>query len=178
MSTSTVFPSVESFRFSFFSALIVCALTLLPCQARADDSRDIAVDQDIQRMQKAITAADYATLIDLMYQPIVQVGGGKDAMLAQVKAAAGQMTFSSFEAAKPYVYYSGTDNDYVVVTTHFILTVKGHQIDSSSYELGIKSHKGGNWQYVDGAGVQPQIRDKFFPDLPRIPSCRPYKASR
>jgi len=118
-------------------------------------------------MKTAMTTGDYATLIDLMYKPVVQAGGGKDALLGLTKSMMEQVTFNSFESTKPYTYYTGNDNDYVVVNTHIIMTVSGQKMDSTSFEMGIKSHNGGGWEYVDGAGIKPAMRAKFFPDLPK-----------
>ena len=118
-------------------------------------------------MKTAMMTKDSATLIDLMYAPVVEAGGGKDALLASTKSMMEQVTFNSFESNKPYTYYTGNDNDYVVVATHIILTMGGQKMDSVSFELGIKSHNGGGWEYVDGAGIKPAVRAKFFPDLPK-----------
>ncbi len=147
--------------------LIACLFTLLIGVATADDTRDAAVDQDMDRLKTAMTTKDYGTLIDMMYEPVVKLGGGRDAMLAQSSKMADIVTFTSFTTTKPYTYVTGNDNDYIIVPTHLLMTVNGHHFDSTSYEFGIKPHSGGKWEYLDGAGMKPQMSDRFFPDLPK-----------
>ncbi|MCE0496804.1 MAG: hypothetical protein LV481_02490 [Methylacidiphilales bacterium] len=135
--------------------------------ALADDARDAAIDQDMARMKTAMQSKDEATLVDMMYEPIVQAGGGRDQVLAQAKSLADKVDFTSFEINKPYRYFSGQQNDYVTVPTHLLMTINGHHFDSVSFELGIKAHQTEKWEYVDGAGISPQLRTQLFPDLPQ-----------
>ena len=155
-------------RYSFFKGVLFAGLfVLLTLQTWADDARDADIDKDMARLKTAMLQKDQATLIDMMYGPIVQLGGGRDKLLAQAKSLATQMDTTSFETSKPYRYFGGQQNDYVVVPTHILMTINDHHYDSVSYELGIKARQGGKWEYIDGAGVSPQLRTHLFPDIPQ-----------
>ncbi len=109
-----------------------------------------------------------------MYAPIVQAGGGRDHVIAQAQAAAigAQATMVSFEAIKPFRRISGSKNDYVVVPTHTILEIEGNRYASESFELAIRPHEGGTWQYLDGSGLTPNCKPCF------AAICRRYGVSQ
>ncbi len=101
-----------------------------------------------------------------MYEPVVEAGGGKDHLIAQSKMLANIGSLKLVETFKPYTYVSGTQNDYVIVSTHANVVVGGRHFDYRSYELGIKPRSGGKWEYLDGTGITPQARSVFLSDLP------------
>jgi hypothetical protein len=156
------------FRRALRGALLsLCLLTAISVHGgAADDPRDAQVDQDMQRLKTATLSKDTGTMIDMMYQPVVVAGGGKDNLVAQSKSIMDLVTFTSFDVVKPYTYASSATNDYVVVPTHILLKIGDRQIDSQSYELGIKPHQGSQWQYLDGSGIKPPVRQRFLSDLP------------
>ncbi len=147
---------------------LVCAALFVSTlgHALADDPRDADVDKDMALLKTAMIAKDQATLIDMMYKPVVAAAGGRDHLLAQTKDLVSAVETTEFETNKPFQYYTGKDNDYVIVPTRALMTIKGRHYQSISFELGVKSHQGGSWQYVDGAGINPQARSVFFTDLP------------
>ena len=155
-------------RYLFFKgALLIGLLMSLTHQTLADDVRDADIDKDMARLKTAMLQKDQATLIDMMYERIVELGGGRDKLLAQTKALDTKVDTTSFEASKPYRYFSGQQNDYVVVPTHILMTINDHHYDSTSFELGIKSHQDGKWEYIDGAGLNPQFRAQLLSDIPQ-----------
>jgi hypothetical protein len=158
-------PSLASMNLLSRFLFAVLFLTVTGC-ALADDPRDADVDKDMAKLKAAMIGKDQAGLIDMMYKPIVEAAGGRDHLLAQAQQVASIVEMKSFEYTKPFQYYSGKDNDYVVVHTHLLMSLKGKSYESISYELGVKSHQGGPWQYADGAGINAQTRPMFFADLP------------
>jgi len=132
--------------------------------ARAND--DTEIDQDISKLGKAFQNHDYPTIIDMMYAPAVQAGGGRDQLIAQAAAIGDQGKMISFAAIKPFRRISGSKNDYVVIPTHTIIEVEENRYASESFQLAVRPHGGGAWQYLDGPGLTPQLQAMFFSDLP------------
>jgi hypothetical protein len=144
---------------------ILTILAQLSVEAvRADD--DAVFDQDIAKLGAAMKSSDFPTIIDMMYTPIVNAGGGRDKLVAQSRSMTSSVTFISLDPIKPYRQISGTKNDYEVIPTRAILEVRGNRYQSSSFELAVRPHGASAWQYVDGAGITPQFRTLFFSDLP------------
>ena len=148
------------------AAFLFALLMLLPLLAATTDPRDASVDQDMDRLKKAMLNKEPQTLVDMMYGPVVEAGGGREQLIAQAKALTNIASYSVLDIIKPYTYVSGVQNDYVIIPTHVILSVRGRQFDYKSYELGIKPHRDGKWEYLDGTGITSLARDRFLPDFP------------
>jgi hypothetical protein len=145
----------------------VCLLFVsLPVSLLRGDDDDAVLEKDIATMSAAYAKQDYGTVVDMMYAPAVQAGGGKENLLAQLKTAAGAAAFISIAPIKPYTRLSGAKNDYVIIPTRALLKIDADSYEAFSSELAIRPHGGTAWQYIDGSGITPQVREMFFIDLP------------
>jgi hypothetical protein len=94
------------------------------------------------------------------------MAGLKAAMMDQAKHLADRFNIASFQTTKPFHYYRGKDNEYVIVPTRAVLTLEGKTIEDVSCMIGVKSPADGTWHFVCGAGTTCQMLSTFFPDLP------------
>ena len=142
----------------------VLAFFAITAGVRADDDADI--DQDLTKIEKATSDRDYETLINMMYTPVVQAGGGHDALVSEAKALGDQIDQSSMKSVKPYRHFSGQQNDYALIPTDTIIEMGGTKNEITSAELAIRPHGSNQWQFVDTGAMNPQVRAMFFSDIP------------
>jgi hypothetical protein len=148
---------------------VLFALTLLFAALRADDT-DEALNSDLQRMVAAVKASDYDVAIDMMYSPVAEADGGREA-LKKIAATASTGTegkaykIISYDLILPYQRVSTPERDYVIIPVRVVVGVGSHNIEEDAFELAIRSHGTTKWEYLNGSNITPEMKDRYFPDL-------------
>lgn len=128
---------------------------------------------------KAMIAGDYKTLVNYMYPKAVQMGGGKEKMIALVTNGMQQMktqgiTFESVKVDAPGKFYKAGTEIHCLLPETIILQLPNARIASHSSMLGISSDGGKSWSFLDmnnsSAAQVKQILPNFNPDL-QIPKA-------
>lgn len=150
-------------------AALLFGLIIFCPSIRADDTDKIFA-ADLQRLFTAVKTNDFDTPIDMMYSPVLEASGGRDAMRKEAgqlkeKFSAIGLKYVSMDSVPPYQRVTTTANDYVIIPTHIVIDAGLHRFETNGYELAIKAHHSSKWEYMDGAGITPEMRSSFFPDL-------------
>jgi hypothetical protein len=148
---------------------VLFGLTLLLPSVRADDT-DQALNADLQSMVAAVKTNDFGVAIDMMYSPVAEADGGRDA-LKKIAATASTGTegkaykIVSYDLIPPYQRVSTSVSDYVIIPIRLVVGVGTHCIQETAYELAIKPHGATKWEYLNGSNISPEMKSKYFPDL-------------
>jgi hypothetical protein len=133
-----------------------------------------------KQLETALATKDYAKVIDLTYPKVVEVGGGREKLLArmtnemQTMEAEGVVLLSS-TASAPSQYVSDANGIYAVVpvTTKIKATDGIFQTEGSL--IGISTDGGQNWTFFDATGKDQTELKKILPNLSQlnIPAEKP-----
>jgi hypothetical protein len=132
------------------------------------DVEDITSKADL--LGKALQSKDYGQIIDSTYPKLVEMGGGREKLLAATKAAMEQMAASgmeiiSFKAEKPgSITGSGRDLATVVPTTLDMRVNAKTTMSQKSFLLAISSDGGSSWTFIDGSALTPEIVKAVLPE--------------
>jgi hypothetical protein len=158
----------------------IVELTSVPQTARATpspDGADLHIGDDkaieimMQKLESTFMAGDYGYSIDVMYAPMVESMGGREALLTATKNVVVQMkqqniVLHSWKAQKPYSYVKGESRLYAVISYESIMTIGGKKMRQESYGLGIKTGDS-PWQFVNGDNLSAAMYKEFLPDFPK-----------
>lgn len=126
-----------------------------------------------QELMDAVAQKNYAKIVDLTYSKVVEVGGGREKMLAattdEVKSmeAEGVVIISSTASPPTQILHDGGAIFAVVpVTTKVKATGGTFQTEGSL--IGISSDGGTNWTFVDATGKDQTELKMVLPNLDKL----------
>ena len=136
-------------------------------------------------MNTALHSAQYGKLVDLMYPTVVQMGGGRDQVIAFLKAGVDDMAkqgykFGSVQMGLACEPVAAGNKMFSVVPQTLRMTGPKVELEQSSYVLAISADQGKTWTFIDGAGLKPETVRQIFPDFPAsldLPEPQPPKST-
>jgi len=152
--------------------LVKIFLVLAAGCAAADEPPEIATVRNLARvMGDATMQGDYAKVIDHTFDGVVNELGGRDEAIKQTEAAMMLMTaqgfaLKSFELGPLGDLHTEGDNTFIVVPTEIKMGSPKGEVVLKGYLLGISSDAGETWKFVDGYGMNDDIRERVLPKLP------------
>ncbi|WP_341501476.1 hypothetical protein [Gallaecimonas sp. GXIMD4217] len=149
---------------------IFCLLTLLvlclPARAQFD-----GLAPAVDRLKAATLNGQVRELVALMHPRAIRNQGGEEAALVKAERSLAVMKAQglelvSFEVDKPAQFYPAKDDWVAFLPTVTRYKGSDREVTSSSYLVAARPKAGGDWRFVDGAGVElPQQLYNFFPGL-------------
>jgi hypothetical protein len=157
---------------SIRAALCVVVLLLAGCN---DKPADPAVARQsakagVQELNDALIKEDFGKVVDLTYPKLVEKMGGRDKMIATLKAGTAQMkstgfTFNAVKVDEPGEIVSADHQQFLVVP--FLLEMKSPagRMQQKTSVIGISEDGGRSWKYLNGEFPREQIK-QILPNLP------------
>ena len=126
-----------------------------------------------KQLETALANKDYATFIDLTYPKVVEVGGGREKLLAEMTKqmrsweAEGVVVLSATTSV-PSQYVTDANGIYAVVplTTRIKAQEGVFQTDGSL--IAISTDGGQNWTFVDATGKDQLELKKVLPNFDKL----------
>jgi len=126
-----------------------------------------------QELMDAVAQKNYAKIVDLTYPKVIEVGGGREKLLAattdEVKSmeAEGVIIISSTTSPPSQILHdAGAIFAVVPVTTKVKATGGTFQTEGSL--IGISSDGGANWTFVDATGKDQTELKMVLPNLDKL----------
>ena len=135
------------------------------------------VREKAQEYSTALVEGDYGRFVDLTYPKVVERGGGRDKMIAQIKSGVTSIDISSVKVDVPTEFaMAGPDLIAIIpAVTEMGVPVVG-EVTLKSFLIGVSNDKGKTWTFIDGtsfAGGDNIERFKKllpgFPDTLKLP---------
>jgi len=149
-------------------AVVIGSLPLL-----ADNPTKVAeVKKLVEALGDANIKGDYAKVIDLTYDGVVKILGGRAEAIKNVEAMSKGLsdkgiTMKSFTVGIPGDFLTEGDNTFVIVPTTIELAIPGGKALIKAHQLGISIDSGKTWKFTDCAGLDNKAyRERVFPKLP------------
>lgn len=125
------------------------------------------IRSDCEKMANAMLKKNYSVVIDYTYPKIVEMGGGKPALLQAVKSSYEKMkesfTIDEITFGKPQkIYVAGKELHCIVPETITINSDKG-KIQATYSLLAVSLDKGNKWFFLETHKFTPEMLKKIFP---------------
>ncbi len=138
---------------------------------RTDEHLTEIVQEDVQRISRAVYQADVATALEFTHPKIIDMLGGMASARSELKTAFSKIQLAnmklqsmSFPEAPTFLE---TDVHYfVIVPTLSIISAHGQKIESLNFQFGIQVKGTSTWKYIEGSRVNQQNVTTLFPDFP------------
>jgi hypothetical protein len=126
-----------------------------------------------QELTEALGRKDYAKVIDLTYPKVVEVGGGREKLLAamtdEVKSMESEgVEIISSNASAPTQIVHDTDGIFAVVPVTSKVKAQDGTFQTEGSLIGISTDGGQNWTFVDASGKDLTELKKVLPNLDKL----------
>jgi hypothetical protein len=116
---------------------------------------------------------DYARVIDLTYPKLVELGGGREKLLAAMTKEMKAMEVEGVEiisstSSAPSQFVHDATGIYAVLPVTSKLKAKDGIFQTEGSLIGISHDGGQNWTFVDAAGKDQTELKKILPNLDKL----------
>jgi hypothetical protein len=124
-------------------------------------------------LETALSNKDYAKVIDLTYPKVVEVGGGREKLLAAMSSEMKSMeaegvSLLSSTASPPNQFVSDASGIYAVVPITTKIKAQGGIFQTEGSLVGVSTDAGQNWTFVDATGKDQTELKKVLPMLDKL----------
>jgi len=120
---------------------------------------------------RAFMAGDFGKLLDYTYPRVVELGGGRERLLAHLRTEAEAMRADGFEfvayeageAGEPLAL-SGEKLTAVLVPVLLKLKAGGRVFSQQSYLVGVSADGGRRWTFISGSGLDAERLKLVLPE--------------
>ena len=126
-----------------------------------------------RELETALGNKDYAKVIDLTYPKVVEIGGGREKLLAQMTDEmksweAGGVELISSTASSPSQFVSDASGIYAVVPVTTKIKAQTGTFQTEGSLIGISTDGGQSWTFVDATGKDQTELKKILPNLDKL----------
>jgi len=126
-----------------------------------------------KELETALASKDYAKVIDLTYPKVVEVGGGREKLLAAMTSEMKTMEAEGVEllsstAAPPSQFVSDASGIYAIVPVTTKIKAKDGIFQTEGSLIGISTDGGQNWTFVDATGKDQTELKKILPSFDKL----------
>jgi hypothetical protein len=133
-----------------------------------------------RELETALASKDYAKVIDLTYPKVVELGGGREKLLAAMTNEMKTMetegvSLLSSTAGSPSQFVSDAGGIYALVPVTTTIKATDGVFRTEGSLIGISTDGGQNWTFVDATGKDQTELKKILPNLEKltVPPERP-----
>jgi hypothetical protein len=154
------------------SAFVVLALATATAKAADDAKLKQLVKEKGQETSNALVKGDYAKVVDLTFPRVVQLGGGREKMIALLKKGVQDMksrgiTFRSAKVETPNQIAKAGRSLIAIVPFTLEMRIPQGKATQKSFLLGISDDDGKSWTFIDGSKLTQENVKMFVPDFPK-----------
>jgi hypothetical protein len=126
-----------------------------------------------KELETALASKNYAKVIDLTYPKVVEVGGGREKLLAAMTNEMKTMEAEGVEllsstAASPSQFVSDASGIYAVVPVMSRIKATDGIFQTEGSLIGISTDAGQNWTFIDATGKDQTELKKVLPVFDKL----------
>jgi hypothetical protein len=126
-----------------------------------------------KELEEALAHKDYAKVIDLTYAKVIELGGGREKLLAQMTSQMKTMEGEGVEllsstSTTPSQILHDADGIYAVVPVVSKMKAKDGVFQMEGSLIAISTDAGQTWTFVDATGKDQTELKKIFPNLDKL----------
>jgi len=124
-------------------------------------------------LEQALAQKDYAKVIDLTHPKVIELGGGREKLLARMSDEMQTMEMEgvslvSSTASPPSQFVSDANGIYAVVPVTTRIKARDGVFQTEGSLIGVSTDGGQNWTFVDATGKDQTELKKVLPILDRL----------
>jgi hypothetical protein len=136
-------------------------------------TRAALIKEQARKMSDAFLREDFEALFDATYPKIFELAGGREQMLAAIKAdaeswRAQKIRLLSYEVGEPGEVKSAGAKLVSVVPTEMKMDFPGTLYTLKSYMLAISEDGGKVWKFVGGANLNKEVLKLLVPEAAEV----------
>ena len=156
------------------SCLAIVLLIATTVAVHAEEAAQIqAVKKAAQEIAIATVEGDFSTVIDLTVDGIVELAGGREKAIQELKTTMAKLgeigvKIASYEVQEPQELVAEGDLIFVVVPYKIGMSTPQGKFLYKTYVIGISSDEGKTWKFADGSKLNQNdaTTEKVLPKLP------------
>lgn len=126
-----------------------------------------------KQLEEALGHKDYAKVLDLTYAKVIELGGGREKLLAamtqQVKTMESEgVEILSTNTSSPSQFLHEGNAIYAVIPATSKFKAKDGVFQTEGSLIGISNDGGANWTFVDATGKDQTELKKILPNLDKL----------
>ena len=126
-----------------------------------------------KELEDALGRKDYAKVIDLTYPKLVEFGGGREKLLAEMTKELKTMEAEGVEiissaTSSPSKFFHEANTIYAVVPVTSKLKAKDGIFQTEGSLIAISTDAGRNWTFVDASTIDQTELKKILPNLDKL----------
>ncbi len=121
----------------------------------------------------AYRSKDYTAAVELVYEPIVRMAGGRDKFMDSLTLfnqleRDGTVEILSMEAQEPTELISAGDSEVCFIPTNIVMSLNGERIRDKSFTVAVRKKGETSWKLIGGSGFRkhPEQLAILLPGLP------------
>lgn len=129
------------------------------------------VNADLQKVLAAVFVSDMESVATYTHPKIFELVGGREQFMEQIgkvfdQTKAAGVRFGGATVGKEIDYFTGTENEFLLVFAEVSVEVAGNITKQSGHQLGVKKKGEAGWKYLDCSALNTQMARDWFPDFP------------
>ncbi len=126
-----------------------------------------------KELETALTNKDYAKVLDLTYPKVIEIGGGREKLLAEMTKEMQSMEAEgvhllSATSGWPSQFVTDASGIYAVVPVTTRIKAQGGVFQTEGGLVGVSTDGGQNWTFVDATGKDQTELKKVLPNLDKL----------
>jgi hypothetical protein len=155
---------------TFGTSCLLLTCVCLPARAADQAQAKKVAKAKTQEINDALIKEDFGKIADLTHRTVVKMMGGRDKMIAVMKAGVKDMksrgvSFRTVKVGEPSDLVAAGTDLYVVVPFRLELTIPGKRALQNSFVIGVSGDGGKTWSFVNGDLDDKRLK-LVLPNLP------------
>jgi hypothetical protein len=155
----------------YFGGLTLLGVIFSAPRGADGDKLKQHVQKLAERVAGAVVNGEYDKIVDLTHPKVVEKNGGRQKMVATMKAGMEAMkakgvSFRLVRVEAPTVFVKGGSDLFTVVPT--VLELKGPKatITQKGFLIGVSGNRGKKWTFIDGTHISRDMLKTFIAHFP------------
>jgi len=150
----------------YLSLLLLCFISF-NLEAQTDN---INLNNQLKAMSSAFLEDDYSIVADYTYPKILEMMGGKEAMIETTKESISKMksqgfSFLDISFKDPSTFFEQNGDTQCAITQVLVMETPNGKVQSESTIIAISEDEGENWVFLDSSGMPKASLQNFYTNL-------------
>jgi hypothetical protein len=128
------------------------------------------LNTQLKSMSSAFLDGDYKVMAEYTYPKVLEMMGGKEAMIQATESTMSQMksqgfTFLDITFKDPGKFYEKNGDTQCSITQVLVMETPQGKVQSESTLVAISQDEGENWVFLDSSGMSKVSLESFYSNL-------------
>ena len=150
-------------------SILVCLLLSISISLQAQTENE-NLNTQLKSMSTAFLDEDYKLMAEYTYPKVLEMMGGKEAMIQATENTMSQMksqgfSFLDINFKDPGLFYEKNGDRQCAITQVLVMQTPQGKVQSESTLVAISQDEGENWKFLDSSGMSKASLESFYANL-------------